>query len=59
MLAICALVRQIEGLRRWGRGGEFSFSWLRRFNSLGRDEFLAIILAEPEFALLAVSFDSR
>ena len=38
----------MTGLRRLDRGGEFSFSWLRRFNSLGRDGFLAIILAEPE-----------
>jgi hypothetical protein len=50
MPAIRALVRQATGLRRWDRGGEFSFSWLRRFNSLGRDGFLAIILAEPERA---------
>src|SRR5262249_49575576 len=34
--------------RRQDRGGEFSFSWLRTFNSLGRDGFLAIIQAEPQ-----------
>ena len=50
MLAIRALLRQRDRPAPLDRGGEFSFSWLRRFNSLGRDGFLAIILAEPERA---------